>query len=80
MIEEESTQFWRNITMALKKKIPCINYDDEADSIYIKLSESKLSNTKSYASGPVILNIDSTAVDRIVGVEIVNVSKLLRKR
>ncbi|MBI4652077.1 DUF2283 domain-containing protein [Candidatus Desantisbacteria bacterium] len=49
-----------------------INYDNEADAIYIKLSNQKPEGVIEISEG---VNIDTTSDDKIVGIEILNASK-----
>lgn len=49
-----------------------INYDNEADAIYIKLSHQKPEGVIEISKG---VNLDTTSDDKIVGIEILNASK-----
>jgi uncharacterized protein YuzE len=56
-----------------------LDYDPDADSAYIKLSENKVRKTKQTGTdeNPVILDFDSK--QRLVGIEIVGVSTFKHK-
>jgi uncharacterized protein YuzE len=49
-----------------------VEYDDEVDAIYIKLSNQKPDGVVEIAEG---VNLDTTAGNRIVGIEILDASK-----
>ena len=49
-----------------------VQYDDEVDAVYIKLGNQKPDGVVEIAEG---VNLDTTAEDKIVGIEILNASK-----
>jgi uncharacterized protein YuzE len=49
-----------------------VQYDDEVDAIYIKLGNQKTDGVVKIAEG---VNLDTTAENKIVGIEILNASK-----
>jgi uncharacterized protein YuzE len=49
-----------------------VYYDDEVDAIYLKLGDDEPEGVIEIAEG---INIDMTANNKIVGIEILNVSK-----
>ena len=49
-----------------------VYYDDEVDAIYLKLGDDEPEGVIEIAEG---INIDMTADNKIVGIEILNVSK-----
>lgn len=49
-----------------------VYYDDEVDALYFKLGEEKPEGVIEIAEG---VNLDTTADNRIVGIEILNASK-----
>ncbi|MBI5789065.1 MAG: DUF2283 domain-containing protein [Candidatus Schekmanbacteria bacterium] len=49
-----------------------VYYDDEADALYLKLGEETPEGVIELAEG---VNLDTTAEDKIVGIEILNASK-----
>jgi uncharacterized protein YuzE len=51
-----------------------VNYDSQADAIYIKLGNKKPDGVVEITDG---VNLDTTAENKIVGIEILNASKKL---
>jgi uncharacterized protein YuzE len=51
-----------------------VNYDRQADAIYIKLGNKKPDGVVEITDG---VNLDTTAENKIVGIEILNASKKL---
>ena len=51
-----------------------VHYDDEVDALYINLGDEKPEGVIELAEG---VNLDTTANDKIVGIEILNASKRL---
>ena len=49
-----------------------VYYDDEVDALYLKLGEEQPEGVIEISEG---VNIDTTAEDKIVGIEILNASK-----
>jgi len=49
-----------------------VHYDDEVDAVYIKLGNQKPSGVIEISEG---VNLDTTAENKIVGIEILNASK-----
>jgi len=49
-----------------------VQYDDEVDAVYIKLGNQKPDGVVEMAEG---VNLDTTAENKIVGIEILNASK-----
>jgi uncharacterized protein YuzE len=49
-----------------------VQYDQEVDAVYIKLGNQKPEGVIEIAEG---VNLDTTADDKIVGIEILNASK-----
>jgi uncharacterized protein YuzE len=49
-----------------------VQYDNEADAVYIKLGTQKPSGVVEISKG---VNVDTTAEDKIVGIEILRASK-----
>ena len=49
-----------------------VHYDSEVDAIYIKLSNQKPDGVVEISEG---VNLDTTAENKIVGIEILNASK-----
>lgn len=51
-----------------------VYYDDEVDALYIQFTDMKPDGVKELAAG---VNLDTTAEDRVVGIEILEASQRL---
>ena len=57
--------------------IDFIKYDEEADAMYIRLNNTESTNTETFKGG-IIIDFDKE--DRVVGIEVMYVSKRVQKR
>lgn len=51
-----------------------VYYDDEVDALYIQFEDMKADGVRELAEG---INLDTTADDKVVGIEILNASQRL---
>ncbi|NLV44244.1 MAG: DUF2283 domain-containing protein [Candidatus Hydrogenedentes bacterium] len=51
-----------------------VYYDDEVDALYIQFEDMKSDGVRELAEG---INLDTTADDKVVGIEILNASQRL---
>ena len=63
--------------MANVDLIDFIEYDKEADTMYIRLNNTESTNTETFKGG-IIIDFDKE--DRVVGIEVLYVSKRVQKR
>ena len=62
-----------NIIRVDAKSAPLITLDSETGAVYIRFSRAKIAKTIEDGSGAHIVNIDTTANGKVVGVELIGV-------